>query len=189
MTVRSTYCPRCAAALPHHPPVACSACGYALWVNPRPTGSVIIVADASFLAIRRARPPRVGWWDLPGGFCDGWELPADAAVREAKEELGVDVRLGDFVGMYVGEYHYQDELLPVLDCFWLASITAGEITLDPAEASEHAWLPLADPPEMAFATMDRALRDVRAGREGIDEGLPGERVADSHRVRRRPDHL
>jgi ADP-ribose pyrophosphatase YjhB (NUDIX family) len=163
VTVRSTYCPRCAAALPHHPPVVCSACGYALWVNPRPTGTVIIVAGESFLAIRRSRPPRVGWWDLPGGFCEGWELPADAAVREAKEELGLDVRLDRFVGMYVGEYHYQDELLPVLDCFWVASIVSGEIALDSAEASEHAWLSLVNPPEMAFRTMDRALREARSG--------------------------
>lgn len=162
MTVAARYCLRCAAALPHHPPVACSACGYELWVNPRPTGAVIIVDGSNFLALRRARPPRVGWWDLPGGFCETWEAPADAAVREAREELGLSVRLDRFVGMYIGEYLYQEERVPVLDCFWAATIVGGTLTLDPAEASGHAWLPLADPPEMAFATMDRALADLRA---------------------------
>lgn len=167
MTVAAQFCPRCAASLPHHPPVACPGCGYALWVNPRPTGSVIIISDtrgsapeASFLAVRRVREPRAGWWDLPGGFCDGWETPADAAVREAREELGLVVRLDRFVGMYIGEYLYQEERLPVLDCFWLATVVGGSLTLDPTEASEHAWLPLADPPPMAFATMDRALADL-----------------------------
>ncbi len=92
--------------------------------------------------MRRARPPREGWWDLPGGFCDGWEHPADAAVREAREELGVAVRLDRFVGMYLGRYAYQGETLPVLDCFWLASIVDGEISLDPHEATEYTWLPL-----------------------------------------------
>lgn len=157
------FCPRCAAVVSHPPPVVCDACGYAQWLNPRPTASVIIVDNGRFLAIRRVRAPRAGWWDLPGGFVDGWELPADAAMREAREELGLRVRLGAFVGMYLGEYLYQDERLPVLDCFWLASVAGGQLTLDPAEASEHAWLPLAEPPEMAFATMNRALSDVVFG--------------------------
>ncbi len=150
--------------------MVCDGCGYAQWLNPRPTASVIIVDNGRFLAIRRARAPRAGWWDLPGGFVDGWELPADAAVREAREELGLRVRLGAFVGMYLGEYDYQDERVPVLDCFWFASIVGGDLTLDPAEASEHDWLPLAEPPEMAFVTIDRALSDVVLGRNSRTVG-------------------
>ncbi|MER7002551.1 NUDIX hydrolase [Dactylosporangium sp. NPDC000555] len=152
------HCPRCGART-GQPPTVCGACGYAAFVNPRPTGSAIIVRDGRFLAIRRARPPREGWWDLPGGFCDGFEHPADAAVREAREELGVRIELGAFAGMHIGTYEFQGEQLPVLDCFWLATITAGEIALDPAEASDHTWLALNDPPEMAFPTMDAVLRD------------------------------
>jgi 8-oxo-dGTP diphosphatase len=163
VTVDAAFCPRCGGRLPARPPTKCVHCGYSLYVNARPTGSVVIVDGSTFLAIRRARAPREGWWDLPGGFCDGWELPADAAVREAREELGVRVRLGRFIGMYLGSYHYQNEDLPVLDCFWLASIEAGTLTLDPSEASEAAWLPLADPPELAFATMNQAINDLRGG--------------------------
>lgn len=163
MTVRARYCLRCAAPLPQHPPVACTACGYAHWVNPRPTGSIILVDGSTFLAVRRVHEPQAGRWDLPGGFCDAWEAPADAAIREAREELGLDVRLDRFVGMYIGEYVYQDERLPVLDCFWQATVVGGRLTLDAAEASEHAWLPLASPPPMAFATQERALADLRAG--------------------------
>ncbi|HTJ33176.1 MAG TPA: NUDIX domain-containing protein [Dactylosporangium sp.] len=151
------FCPRCGAQTGDLPAV-CAACGYAAYLNPRPTGTVIIVRDGRFLAMKRAREPRAGYWDLPGGFCDGFEHPADAAVREAREELGVTVELGEFAGMYVGTYEFQGERLPVLDCFWLATITAGEITLDPDEGSELTWLPLSDPPEMAFSTMDRVLR-------------------------------
>ncbi|MEV4514847.1 NUDIX hydrolase [Dactylosporangium sp. NPDC049525] len=147
--------------------MACAACGYAVYVNPRPTGTAIIVDDGRFLVIRRARPPQQGWWDLPGGFCDGWEHPRDAAVREAREELGIDIQLGAFVGMWIGTYEFQDEPLPVLDCFWLAALPQGAtITLDPAEGTEHAWVPLSDPPPLAFSTMESAIREVRrsAGR-------------------------
>ena len=165
MTVAAKFCPRCGAPLAAIPPTRCGSCSYALYVNARPTGTVIVVRDSGssgreFLALKRTREPRVGWWDLPGGFCDGWEHPAEAAVREAREELGVDVRLDRLVGIYVGRYHHQGETLPVLDCFWLATITAGEIRLDPSEASEYAWLPLDDPPQLAFDTMNRVIRDV-----------------------------
>jgi ADP-ribose pyrophosphatase YjhB (NUDIX family) len=121
---------------------------------------VIVVSDGRFLALRRAREPKAGQWEIPGGFCDGWEHPADAAVREAREELAVEVALERFVGMYVGSYDFQGESLPVLDCFWLARIVAGTLRPDPAEALEHGWYPLADAPPMAFDTMDAALRDV-----------------------------
>ena len=114
-----------------------------------------------FLALRRSREPQAGWWETPGGFCDAWEEPAAAAVREGREELGVDVELGPFVGMYVGGYVFQDELLPVLDCFFLARLPqAAVIALDPGESSEYAWLSITDPPKMAFETMDRALPEA-----------------------------
>ncbi len=152
------HCSRCGAALAADPPTTCAACGYQLFLNARPTATVVIVRDGHFLALRRVREPSAGRWDLPGGFCDGYEHPADAAVREAREELGVTIELVTFLGMYVGDYAFQGEHLPVLDCFWLAEITDGELVPDPSEASELDWLPLADPPAMAFATMDRALR-------------------------------
>jgi ADP-ribose pyrophosphatase YjhB (NUDIX family) len=117
---------------------------------------------ARFLALRRAAAPQAGRWETPGGFCDGWEHPRDAALREGREELGVEVALLDFVGMYLGSYRHQDEDLPVLDCFWLARLPASGsgIVLDPAESSGHTWLPLVDAPPLAFSTMDRAVADV-----------------------------
>ena len=164
MTVDARFCPRCGAPLPARPPTRCEKCGYALFVNARPTATVIIL-DAGgrrFLALRRAVEPRSGRWELPGGFCDGWEHPRAAAVREAREELGVEVVVHNLVAMYVGSYEYQGETLPVLDTFWLAGIVAGEIRLSP-ESSEYGWLPLDGTPPLAFETMDSAIRDVRAG--------------------------
>jgi 8-oxo-dGTP diphosphatase len=161
VTVDARFCPRCGAALPGPPPVACTGCSYQLFVNARPTATVIIVRDGEFLAVRRAMEPKFGLWELPGGFCDGWEQPGDAAIREAREELGVTVVLDNFVGMYVGSYDFQGETLPVLDCFFMATIVDGEIALDRTELSDHRYVPLTDPPPMAFATMDRALIDAR----------------------------
>ncbi|MFI5844426.1 NUDIX domain-containing protein [Catenuloplanes sp. NPDC051500] len=151
-------------ALPAAPPTVCAACGYHVYVNARPTSGLIILSEdgTRFLALLRAREPKAGLWELPGGFCDGWEHPSESAVREAREELGVDVTLGALVGMYVGSYDYQDETLPVLDCIYLATLPPDAvITLDPAEAAELTWFPITSPPAMAFGTMDRALEDAQ----------------------------
>ncbi|RKR87734.1 ADP-ribose pyrophosphatase YjhB (NUDIX family) [Micromonospora pisi] len=159
----ASFCPRCGAPLAGAPPTVCGSCGYALFVNARPTASLILLdgdpVTPRFLALRRAAEPRSGLWETPGGFCDGWEHPEVAAVREGREELGVEVTLGAFVGMYVGGYDYQGETLPVLDIFYLATIGADDkIRLDPAESSGMTWFPLADPPPLAFETMDAAVR-------------------------------
>ncbi|MBF9133105.1 NUDIX hydrolase [Plantactinospora sp. S1510] len=182
----ASFCPRCATPLSAPAPTTCTGCGYQLFVNARPTVGLIVLdrdpaappaqpsepaqapdpapapapAGPRFLAVRRAAEPMIGRWEMPGGFCDGWEHPAEAAVREAREELGVEITLGDFIGMYVGSYEFQDEFLPVLDNFFLATLEAREIVLDPAESTELTWFSLADPPPLAFATMDAAIRDA-----------------------------
>lgn len=161
MSVAARYCLRCGTRLVARPPVRCATCGYQMFVNSRPTASLVVLDGDRFLALRRAAEPMAGYWETPGGFCDGGEHPAEAAVREGREELGVEVLLGDFVGMYMGTYEYQGEDLPVLDTFFLATLPPGrDIVLDPAESQGLAWFPVASPPPLAFSTMDAALRDV-----------------------------
>jgi 8-oxo-dGTP diphosphatase len=160
------HCFRCGGELPAAPPVACRDCGYEMYVNARPTASLLITdGDGRILLLRRSRPPSSGMWETPGGFCDGWEEPVEAALREGREELGVEVILGPFVGMFVGTYEFQDEPLPVLDCFWWAALPEGaELKLDPAESSEAGWFKLDDPPALAFTTMTRAVQAAALNR-------------------------
>jgi 8-oxo-dGTP diphosphatase len=159
-----TFCSRCGSRLAGPPPTTCVACGYELYVNARPTGGVVVVDGDRFLALRRAAEPKAGEWELPGGFCQGREHPADAARREAREELGVDVELGAFLGMWVGGYDFQGETLPVLDCFWMARPAGTAFQLDPGESSDYTWLPTADHPKLAFPSMDAAIAVVLAVR-------------------------
>jgi 8-oxo-dGTP diphosphatase len=156
------YCPRCARPLAAAPPTACADCGYHVYLNARPTGSVILVDGDRFLAIRRARAPHRGEWDLPGGFCDGWEHPADAAAREAHEEVGAAVTVGHLVGLYIGAYDFQGERFPVLDCVFLASVRdPAALQGNPGEVSEMEWFAVADPPHLGFDTMRKAITDAR----------------------------
>ncbi|HDH02561.1 MAG TPA: NUDIX hydrolase [Nitrospirae bacterium] len=59
--------------------------------NPLPTVDLIIEYDSGIILIKRRNPPH--GWALPGGFVDCGESLEAAAVREAKEETGLDVEL------------------------------------------------------------------------------------------------
>jgi acetyl-CoA carboxylase carboxyl transferase subunit beta len=48
-------------------------------------------ADGAVLLVRRANPPLAGRWTLPGGKVEPGETPAEAIVREVREETGLDV--------------------------------------------------------------------------------------------------
>jgi 8-oxo-dGTP diphosphatase len=69
--------------------------------NPKPTVDVLIELDGrpgTLVLIERANEPH--GWALPGGFVDEGEWLADAAVREAKEETGLDVELVELFHVY-----------------------------------------------------------------------------------------
>ncbi|MBN9348129.1 MAG: NUDIX domain-containing protein, partial [Devosia sp.] len=53
--------------------------------------SVAIVRRDDLLLIQRNRPPSEGLWTLPGGRLEPGETPEQCAIRELKEELGLDV--------------------------------------------------------------------------------------------------
>ncbi len=59
--------------------------------NPIPTVDIIIKYKGSIILIKRKKPPE--GWALPGGFVDYGETLESAAVREAKEETGLDIEL------------------------------------------------------------------------------------------------
>ena len=50
--------------------------------------------------MRRAIEPRYGAWTFPGGFLEVDETAEEAALREAEEEVGLEVRLGPLLGVY-----------------------------------------------------------------------------------------
>jgi ADP-ribose pyrophosphatase YjhB (NUDIX family) len=66
--------------------------------NPAPTVDAIIELPHGIVLIERGNPP-LGW-ALPGGFVEYGESVEAAAVREAREETGLEVRLTQLLGVY-----------------------------------------------------------------------------------------
>jgi ADP-ribose pyrophosphatase YjhB (NUDIX family) len=56
-------------------------------------GAVVLDEEERVLLVKRGRPPGAGQWSLPGGRIEGDELPAEAVVREVREETGVEARV------------------------------------------------------------------------------------------------
>src|SRR3712207_9407696 len=74
--------------------MACATCGFVLYLDPKvAVGTIISVADGRLVLVRRAIEPGYGLWVFPGGYVDRGEPILEAAVREAREESGLDVRI------------------------------------------------------------------------------------------------
>jgi 8-oxo-dGTP diphosphatase len=78
----------------------CPACGFILYRNPAPVGLAVIEHAGQLVLIRRAAPPLAGYWAPPAGYVETGESVAEATVREAREECGLDIALDGLVGVY-----------------------------------------------------------------------------------------
>jgi 8-oxo-dGTP pyrophosphatase MutT (NUDIX family) len=83
---------------------------------------------------------------VPGGFCDG-QHPGVAACREVAEETGLEVVVGNLVGIYTDRYASQGEDFPTLHVYYLAVVEPSPVLrLAPDEVAEARWVAFDEPP-------------------------------------------
>ena len=160
------FCPRCRAELePLGSRVECSACGFVRYANPLPAVAALVVdADGRLLLGRRAVEPDLGRWDTIGGFLEEDEDALDALHREVLEETGLEVEVGEFVGVFSDHYGGGEDAPTALNLVWETRLVSGDP--QPADdVSELAWfardaLPADD--ELAFRWIAPALREWAA---------------------------
>jgi ADP-ribose pyrophosphatase YjhB (NUDIX family) len=123
--------------------VSCPVCHTSHWGNAKPCSGALVTYDGQALLVRRALDPWKGRWDIPGGFCDEGEHPIDAAVREVREETGLDVAVVGFVGIWMDTYGAAGANLPevtTLNIYYHADLTGPPAPRpDPAEVEEVEW--------------------------------------------------
>ena len=124
--------------------------------GPSPTVDVVVALPGDRVVLVRRKFPPPGW-AIPGGFVDHGETLEAAAVREAKEETGLDVELTEL--LYVYSDPRRDPRRHTISAVYLAR-AAGEPQGgdDAAEAAGFAWDSLPSP--LAF-DHGEILRDAR----------------------------
>ncbi len=96
--------------------------------------AAVITDGGMIFATQRGYGEFKGWWEFPGGKIEEGETPQQALVREIREELGAEIKVGDLI--HTIEYDYPTFHLS-MDCFW-ADVEKGQLVLKEAEAAK--WL-------------------------------------------------
>jgi ADP-ribose pyrophosphatase YjhB (NUDIX family) len=120
------------------------------------TGACMLRVRGRVLLSRRAVPPRIGFWTIPGGFVEKGETTEKAAVRELAEETGVCIEQVQLAAIYTIPQIRQT-------CFlYSADLSACEVSIG-AESSEARLFNPLDIPwnELAFPTDRRLLHQMR----------------------------
>ncbi|RAV98938.1 NUDIX domain-containing protein [Pseudochryseolinea flava] len=74
-------------------------CGYIFWNNPIPVVAMIVETSQGIVLAHNKLAPK-GMYSVITGFLESAESPEEAAIRETKEELGLDTDQITFIGMY-----------------------------------------------------------------------------------------
>lgn len=157
------YCPRCGremarGMIDERERVYCTDdnCGYVYYHNPIPAAGAIVVENDKLLLVKRAHPPRIGWWCIPAGFMEWEEHPSDTAVRELEEETGLKVKLKSFFEVYSGN---DDPRVRAILLLYLADAVGGELRAAD-DALDVGWFSFDDLPEkIAFESHIQAIAD------------------------------
>ena len=160
------FCPRCGGAFerrilkPTEPErLVCTRCSYVFYLDPKIAVGTIIRSDSQrIVLVRRAIEPGYGKWVFPGGYVDRGETLVAAAMREAREECGLDVRIDGLVNVY--SYAGRAPVIIV----YAATATGGSLCIDD-ECLEAAEFEPEDIPwnDLAFRSTRDGLRDYLAG--------------------------
>ena len=133
----------------------CLSCGFVFYLDPKlAVGTIIADSQNRVVLVKRAIEPGYGKWVFPGGYVDRGEEVEVAAIREAREEAGVDIRIDRLINIY--SYAGRTPVIIV----YAATMTGGCLACDDEGlaarffgAEEIPW------DDLAFRSTQEALRE------------------------------
>jgi ADP-ribose pyrophosphatase YjhB (NUDIX family) len=164
------HCPRCGKPpeITYPRSIVCRHCGYAAFYNPKPVACALPqTAQGEIWLLRRGFEPNVGKWSMPGGFVDLGESVEDAARREIREEMAIEIDITGLVGVYS---RAEDRTVVVV----YSAYARGTPSRTEEALEVRAFAPIDIPWQtLAFWSDERALRDHLSRRpSGGGSGAP-----------------
>ena len=123
-------------------------------------GGCIFDKDGKVLLQRRGDSNK---WGFPGGAIEIGETPEMAAVREAKEETGLDVKVSDLIGIYTDcdmEYPNGDKAQSIC-IFYKLEVIGGQLKCDNVETVDLKYFGLDEMPELFCKQHEETKRDLQ----------------------------
>ena len=148
------FCPMCASknvSIVNNRKWECMDCGFILYNNTATAVGVIITNNSGQVLFEmRAKEPKLGLLDVPGGFVEFDETPEHACIRECREELGVDITDLKYLCAFPNTYEYKNFEYKTCDLFFIATIADdSKFKLQADEVSKIKWCTLESMQDLA----------------------------------------
>ena len=127
--------------------------------HPKPAVGVVVIENDRLLLIQRANDPHRGCWAVPGGKVEWGESLTAAAAREAEEETGLVVDVGDV--LWVGETMSPRDAVPAHHNILIdfdATVIGGALAAG-SDATDAAFVPLAEVRQLPLTPTMHELLD------------------------------
>jgi ADP-ribose pyrophosphatase YjhB (NUDIX family) len=136
--------------------LVCSSCDFVFYIDPKiAVGTIIRSSSQQLVLVRRAIEPGYGKWVFPGGYVDRGEPVMVAALREAREETGLEIRIDHLINVY--SYPGRAPVIIV----YAATMTGGCLGCDEESLEARFFAPDAIPwNELAFRSTHEALTEL-----------------------------
>ena len=153
------FCPKCGDSLSRRrlkdfepERLVCGGCKFVMYLNPKVASGAVVEYKGGIVLLRREIDPRAGYWVHPGGFVDRGETLEQAAIRETREEVGLDIEI---LGL-LGAFSFQDSEVVVVT--YAARATSGEPTVGDESLEVRTFDPAGIPwDQLAFPSTRLAL--------------------------------
>jgi 8-oxo-dGTP diphosphatase len=143
----------------------CPACDLIIFREHKVAAGVLVADDeGKVLLVRRRMQPGQGLWTFPAGFVDFDEDPAEAAVRECREETGLKVKITGLLDIIAGREHAHGADIVIV---YRAQLLGGELKADDDVDQVAFFAPNKDGlPPLAFHATRVALEKWRSPHTG-----------------------
>lgn len=105
-----------------------------------------------------------GNYQVPAGHVEEGELPTDALIREAKEEIGIDITPADFQLSHVSYRPKHDETGDRIDFFFIVRSWNGDVTnTEPDKCDDLKWISPTELPDNMTLHIKSAIQAIQQG--------------------------